>query len=767
MNLIQIKQIDGLQSALDALAASVNNLDTTVSDTLDEHYVLIGDNKEEVDKLVLEKNALADQGISGISFVNGLGYPGVEGLKMKMVNTFSFNRRDVDNGEISNDYYTNGREDYFGRIDVSETKEFDAVGDIIHEVLNDSGDVEREVAWKLPVRNLDDTKGWIWEDTQVSILLDGKTENSRTYTDPWGNSSASVENKFFEEDDVFSFTKNEDYIHWRKMKSYGDLFSGNFVNAANISVAEDVGILELNSGEALEPAVDCAITGLFDEFQNTGVQEKSDYGDDVVNSEHSLWLRKKEFVESVESEHGEIYEYIDGSDRKPLMKRQSVSGDDIYYDWEAFDTQGIMQVYSGVPVTHPDYASWLASNAEPTYTEIDASVSQEEILQDCRELLGIDNETDSLYYAEETYGESGGIFGWSTSFKKYSDDSDADYDDVYSEFREAAISGFAGVSITLPKPLEGREIHILSKDNRLKTKFSSTEGTIEGRQFLTTQGEGDLHFYANGSAWYVVGDYAASEFEQSGKYFNAFESYSSYPPFYEVVNSLNYDDGFTLTVEHQLLGVRTDELKDESELTITLPEPYKGKEFIVKDEGLRAEDKNIIISGGGESIEGLDEISINEDGGHVHLYADGKNWFLLSQKGENYSGSTLALGSTASPAESDDKTIVRYEEINSSNYSGPDHRIEEFSSIVGVKYDGIVGDISLVLPKPFASKVIRVRDELVPAGATGDSLILKNVDGETLVTGGIGNGYDYTFASDGESWSLVSALESRSQNFTP
>ncbi len=770
MNLIQIKQIDGLQSALDALAASVNNLDTTVTSTLGEHYDLISDNKVEVDKLVLEKNVLADQGISGISFVNGLGYPGVEGLKTKQIDAFSFNRRDVDGiAGLIYDRYANKESTYpWGRVDVVKKKTFDAVGDIVHNILNDSGLIERDIPFRLPVRIFKEDEGWTWGNTQASILLDGKTETNTTYSDELENFHESTETKFFSKDDVFSFPKKKDYGFFGEVKSYRDLFSEDFVNAATIPVDEDVGILELNSGEALEPAVDCAITGLFYEFQKAGLREKSDYGTDVVNAEHSFWRQRSEFVQSVEAEYGEIYDYVSVHRRKPLIRSISLSGNDVYYDWELFHTQGIMKVFDGVVVTHDSYDDWLSvdTNQEPTYTKIDTSVTQEEILQDCRELLGIDNETDSLYYAEETTRVFAGVYSWSTSFKKYSDDSDADYEDVYAEFRDAAISGFAGLTIGLPKPLEGREIHILSKDNRLKTRFFSYGGTIEGRPFLTTQGEGDLHFYANGSAWYVVGDYSASEFEQSGKYYNAFQSYSSYPPFYEIVNSINYEDGFTLTAGHQLLGVRTDELKDESQITITLPEPYKGKEFIIKDEGIRAGDKNIVINGGGESIEGRDEISIDEDGGHVHLYADGKNWFTLSQNGIDYSGSSLALGSTASPAESNDKTIVRYEEINSSNYSGPDHRIEEFSSIVGVKYSGIVGDISLVLPRPFASKVIRVRDEIVPnpAGATGHSLILKNVNGETIVSEDIGFGRDYTLVSDGETWKLVSLTTNRDPN---
>ena len=770
MNLIQIKQIDGLQSALDSLATSLNNLDAETQGTLDEHYDLIVSNKENVDKLVVEKNSLADQGISGFSFINGLGYPGVSGLKSKTLNAFKFESRGVDDGEIVSEYSINGREEYFGKVDTVDTKTYEYIGDIRHEVLGDDGEVESINTWKLPVKKLSNDS-WGWTYMQVSILLDGKKQSSKTFTDPWNNVTNIVDSSFFDYDDVFSFTEDNEVNDWQRLKSYSNLFSSEFVESTKILLSEDIGILEINSGEALGPSIDCALKGMDSEIQSQLIKNKTDLGNNVINADYSNWKKKKDFVETVYLEHSNVYDYDDGSERVPLMKNQGVGGSDVYYDWKIFSESGVLSVVnSGSVVTYADVAAWEVANVEPSYYEVDSSVSLSEILQESRSVLGMSNEQNSDYYAEVTSGQSGGVYSWSTSFKKYSDDSSASYSEVYDEFYDFASSNFAGVSIVFPAPLEGREIHVISKDNRLKVKLSSLSGTIEGRQFLVTQGEGDMHFYANGKAWYLVGDYNSEYFVASGKYFNAYKDYSSYPPFYEIVNSNNYDSGFDLGESNQLVGVRTDEMKDESDVTINLSNPFSGKEFIIKDEGLRAGDKNIKISGGSYSIEGVDEITIDEDGGYVHLYADGANWFILSEKGISYSGSALALASTASPLESEDKTIMRYEEVNSANYSGPDYKLEEFSSIIGLKYDGISdATISLVLPKPFSSKVIKFRDEFVtmPDFDPSKTLELKDVNGDTLVSADVGRGYDYTFASDGENWRLVSFEQSRPKNYTP
>lgn len=64
--------------------------------------------------------------------------------------------------------------------------------------------------------------------------------------------------------------------------------------------------------------------------------------------------------------------------------------------------------------------------------------------------------------------------------------------------------------------------------------------------------------------------------------------------------------------------------------TVTLPgSPYTGQRVVVKDTSGNALNRNIVIQGNGNNIDGAGSQSIGSNYGTAHLVFDGSNWFLI------------------------------------------------------------------------------------------------------------------------------------------
>lgn len=925
MNLIEIKQINGLQSVLESLGASIDTVNGQINETLSEHYELIGNNKEKVDKLVVEKNTLADQGVSGTSFRNGLGYPGVESLEHKRLTLYDFEEFEVSgeavptNDEIQYSQWTGA-----GQVDnnVTSTISFTSARRIIHtEESNNSSEIKKN-PWvenaefkRTPIRNEDGyITGYEENFSKAEPLIPVETTKTTTRSRTFGSQEESVNiEEFSELSEQIVIPQNSELTEFNgsdALSNYEKFFSADLNESRIMSLAlpEDIGIFEVNSGEMFGPTSNACFSGLIREKTQEIADERYHWMKSVLNEEYYI---KKAEVEYLEGKIGGVggigYTWNDIGVQKAVIKwtrpNPIAEGQwetvDYYVDWYSW-------TYDGVEVEVDEADVIELTDVEdidievPDYKNVNLYLNKNQMLAWMRETYDFSRlsnyvalnllpyETPLASETPVTVNElvySEGDFP--VSFWEKNDSGGygarAYFDDVFEEMKAEMRLRFGSIQVVMPEPFEGREIYVVFPEMSSKVEFTSNNGSVEGRESLIVQGEGGLRFFGNGNAWYVAGSFNHRIFSYSGKFFNPFKNYSEYPSFYEVINSNNYDGAFDLTDENQIVGVRTDELT-VSQVDINLPDPYRGEELIIKDEGLRAGNLPIVISAGDYAVEGRSQITINSDGGSVYLYADGKDWWLLDEKGVDYEDeSIIDVGTAASEFELDDKSNVRYELIDESNYSpanpsfeyeekiddtnyanlytiasstrnlffdsenivaasplrivlqeygGADtgreivihdkyvsgstkqlqvyvgvspqliatidigtggkytfqsgypyptydedtgfstergHLIKEFSSIVGIKSYGFTDNLMVLrLPKPFGSKIIRIRDEYVYS-LVGKTLTILNNDGTTLVDqDALGKGFDYEFKSDGKTWSpLASASGERVTNYVP